>query len=563
MASRTLLRVSIASVIALGGCHLIGGVDDLDFDGDLSASGAGGPGAGGNAGGGDVGGSGGEGACGSCGECAPCEVDSCVPVDAGTACTGGVCDGTGVCAMGSPQWSRRFGSIDADAVRGVAAGDADTVTIAGTFEGSPFTLPGIFDLHGSGQTNAFVAQLDAATGDGLRGFVFGNSTNASVEAVRAGSAAGAIFVAGNYGGGGLKVGDFPPTTPANGGFVAALHENAGALEADWVLAVSAPQVAVHDIAAAPLDTIAVVGVAGATFDSNLDVSIGTAQPQTVTLESARATGFVAVVQQAGNGAPAHVWSEVMRHFANIGNAESATRAASFGVDGSLWIVGDYRGLWYVPKGGQSALLDDQGTRAGFIAKYGPGSNPSVSCHAAFRSQSSNDEDHFIHAVAATPDGGAVIVGTFEDRITLAPGEDVLVNQDFVSDLIIAKLDTCTDLAWHYRIPNASSTGRNPSVAIDADGNVIVAAAFSQPVVLGDDNLDPGTTTDTFVAKLAGTNGALLWHAASKVSGIEAALGVAASPTGSVIIGGATENQIFGSVDDIGGGIEAFVTSFGP
>jgi hypothetical protein len=565
--SRTSLYVSIASVIALGGCHLISGVDDLDFDvppSEGGASGAGGPGAGGN------GGEGGGGGCAACGECAPCIDGACAPLPLGDACTGGLCDGAGVCAVGDIQWSRRFDSDATNEVRGVAFDLDGALTVGGTFNGSSLKFPAKqgatpVELFGSSSARAFLALLDPATGDGLAAFALGGSGLSFASVLRAGRNAGTMYLGGTYFNGALKVGNLPATSSIIGGYVAAFHadEPGPSIREDWVLALSAADVKVLDVAASPLaNELAIVGVAGNVVYPNDDtLTLHTNPTVTVMLQTTRTTGFVAVVTQDGSTLPDHLWSDVMRHFDTTNNlAQSALRGVAYTADGALWTVGDYRGLWYPAKVSNSPF-DNQSVRAGFIAKYSGGTTPTPSCHGHFATESTED-DHEIHAVAATPDGGAVVVGTFAHSIRLAPGEPMLQNQAGDPDLIIAKFETCTKVAWHQHIADAYAF--NHRVAVDADGNVILAGSFSSQIQLDGRSFMSGPGADAFVAKLAGSNGSFLWYEVSQVTGTEAAFSLATSPTTrSVVIGGSTESQLFGSTDPTQPGTSAFVTSFGP
>ncbi|MBI4701031.1 MAG: hypothetical protein HY744_07715 [Deltaproteobacteria bacterium] len=164
------LAALTTGVVLAVGCHLVAGLDGLEFrkgaGGGVAAGGSGGQAAaGGEGGGGEEGGAAGAGgatACSEPGDCPgkdttcrkrACKKGICSLTDelVGTKCEdGGSCDGAGTCASGKHLWSKGFLPGEVWTLADDGAGSALlTGGLQGTvdFGGGPLTSAGSADLY--------------------------------------------------------------------------------------------------------------------------------------------------------------------------------------------------------------------------------------------------------------------------------------------------------------------------------------------------------------------------------------------------------------------------------
>lgn len=121
---------------------------------------------------------------------------------------------------------------------------------------------------------------------------------------------------------------------------------------------------------------------------------------------------------------------------------------------------------------------------------------------------------------------------------------------------------CGDPEWVALFGQSPATEWIRDVAVDAQGNVLIAGFFSGIANFGAGNLNGVDNYDAFVAKFA-PGGTLLWGKVFAASGDHAALGVAADPSGNVLLTGySTDSLDFGG-GDIGADNDAFLVKLSP
>ncbi|MDH4038458.1 MAG: T9SS type A sorting domain-containing protein [Candidatus Krumholzibacteria bacterium] len=110
----------------------------------------------------------------------------------------------------------------------------------------------------------------------------------------------------------------------------------------------------------------------------------------------------------------------------------------------------------------------------------------------------------------------------------------------------------------------TSWDQGTSIAVDADGNVIIAGSFQGTMNLGGGNLTSAGDRDIFLAQF-GPGGAHQWSKSFGGTGYDEATAVAVDPAGYVLVTGRFENTInFGGGALISaGGPDIFLARFGP
>jgi hypothetical protein len=96
--------------------------------------------------------------------------------------------------------------------------------------------------------------------------------------------------------------------------------------------------------------------------------------------------------------------------------------------------------------------------------------------------------------------------------------------------------------WSLRFGDSAVEQRATGVALDPDGNVIVAGTFEGSMQVGDETLVSTGDADVFVIKL-GPDGAPIWARSVGGTARDRALGVAVDGAGDVVVGGDLQGSI--------------------
>jgi hypothetical protein len=152
-----------------------------------------------------------------------------------------------------------------------------------------------------------------------------------------------------------------------------------------------------------------------------------------------------------------------------------------------------------------------------------------------------------HRIALDPaDGGVVIAGTAPLAVQLG---DTAIPAPGPSEqhLVLAKFSAKGEHVWvrHY---GGGAVARTPSIAIDAQSNLIVAGGFDGDLDLGSEKLlgREGQSLDAYIAKFS-PDGALQWHK-KYGTGLARITDIATDMAGRVAMVGDFSNEI-----DFGGG----------
>jgi len=164
------------------------------------------------------------------------------------------------------------------------------------------------------------------------------------------------------------------------------------------------------------------------------------------------------------------------------------------------------------------------------------------------------------AVDVGSDGSVVMGGYFAGTnnfggTTLVSTSYAWISPNTVKDGFVAKYTASGSHVWSRKVGGTSDDGVN-GVAIDGQGNVIVAGYCASTVDFGDGVGTFGYGKDAFVAKYSGVNGSLLWAKRFGGDYDDYGYGVAVDSSNNVIVTGmftASVNFGGGTLTSAGGG----------
>ncbi len=141
----------------------------------------------------------------------------------------------------------------------------------------------------------------------------------------------------------------------------------------------------------------------------------------------------------------------------------------------------------------------------------------------------------VQSVVATPQGEAIIAGTFADALKLG---DITLEGTSDDEIFVAKIDATGKPVWAQSLggkaPNLLPSLPVCHLALATDGSIFVAGTFAGTLHLEDDHGAQGTH-DMFIGKLDAAGNAL-WGHAMGASGVEQRVAsLAVSPSGAVLL----------------------------
>ncbi|WP_437679122.1 SBBP repeat-containing protein [Sorangium sp. So ce131] len=162
-------------------------------------------------------------------------------------------------------------------------------------------------------------------------------------------------------------------------------------------------------------------------------------------------------------------------------------------------------------------------------------------------------------VAATPDGGAVVVGSFSGTVNFGRGSRLSSSQD----AFMVKLDAEGNTSWD-RVYGDTLDQEFTAVAAGDDGKIYVAGGAAGTIGLGGEPLSSADDTDVVVAAF-GADATTLWRDMYPGEGPQKALGVAVDGAGNVLVTGQFRGDITigGTRLVAAGGEDAFLVKLKP
>ena len=173
----------------------------------------------------------------------------------------------------------------------------------------------------------------------------------------------------------------------------------------------------------------------------------------------------------------------------------------------------------------------------------------------------NGASQIATAVAVDAAGNSYVTGTFWGKLDFDPKkseqninslgaddqeaedeEDLVLNSAGESDGFLVKIDAEGQAVWARRFGDGAHHQAGTAVAVDGQGNVILAGWFKGTLGLGTAGEESVGESDAFVAKLS-SSGDLLWKRVAPSGSAARALGVAADSAGNVAVVGSFRGDL--------------------
>ncbi|AUX25314.1 hypothetical protein SOCEGT47_058580 [Sorangium cellulosum] len=218
-------------------------------------------------------------------------------------------------------------------------------------------------------------------------------------------------------------------------------------------------------------------------------------------------------------------------------ADSVTRGVALAPDGDVVIVGgasgdvDFGGgeLAGGPGKGEDVVVARFGADGAhrFSRRFGDGAN------------------QFATAVAVDTAGNAFVTGRFWGTLDLGTscrGEPIVLSSEGESDAFLIKLDATGAVCLAMRYGDAEHHQAGTGVAIDSEGNLLLAGWFGGTIDFGGLELVTQARSDLFIAKLSAA-GDHLWSKNAEASNAAEALGVAVDGADNVLVVGSFRSKV--------------------
>ncbi|WP_437815716.1 SBBP repeat-containing protein [Sorangium sp. So ce1078] len=226
------------------------------------------------------------------------------------------------------------------------------------------------------------------------------------------------------------------------------------------------------------------------------------------------------------------------------------RAVAFDADGNVLVAGQLEGT--VDFGGGPLTATDVDA---FVAKF-----DRFGTHL-WSKRFAGAGNQFAMALAVDPAGGVVVAGRAFGSVDLGGG--VLVSHG-ADDVFVAKLDAAGEHVWS-KLFGGAGADRCDRIAVDPEGNVLVAGGFHSSVDFGGRALTSAGMRDAFVLRLAPEDGRTLLAVRAGAEGDDYAHGIAADADGNLLVAGHFSGAIDlgGETHTSAGLTDVFLAKLGP
>ena len=436
------------------------------------------------------------------------------------------CDGSAPPCEGTLFWGKRFGAQGDQTATALAVDEAGNIFITGTFDGTVDFGGG--PLVSAGGGDIFLAKL-TPSGEPLWSKSFGDASGPQVGTSIAVDHTGAVLIVGQYTGT-IDFGSVP--LESYGGsdvFLAKFDTEGGPLWSSHfsnfatnVATSIATDGANNVVISTTSNGVLVFGGDGLNAIDGFDV-------------------FVAKLDADGE----HVWSQ---RFGGpddqYGQALAVTAAGDVTVSASFLGSMDFGGGTLMSAGGQDLALARLNADGDHVWSQRFGSAG----------------DQTVRDGALDPAGHLVTAGSFAGALSF--GADPLVSSG-ETDVFLAMLDGEGSQVWSKRFGDPAPQAAG-SVAVDGAGNILVAGHFSSQVDFGGGKLVSAGGDDVFLVKLA-ADGSHVWSKSFGDLGEQREPRVAVDGAGNVVILGSFPGSVdFGGGPLANaGGKDIFLAKFSP
>ena len=410
-------------------------------------------------------------------------------------------------ATGTSAWAVRMGGASADQLVGIGTDTAGNVYLSGSFQGTASF--GSVSLATAGGYDAFVTGLNPQGVTNYAVSFGGTGTDQAKDLVVDGS------------GNAYAVGLFTGTASFGGQSLTSLGQNDG-----FAVKVGPTGVVgwASDIGGAGDDRVNAVTRDG---QGNLYVAgyySGSMTLGTTGLIGGGGTdGFAAKLDAAGNAA----WAQ------GFGGAGNDT-ASNITVDGSgnLELVGGYAG----PVLFGAITLPNIGSVNAFFATLSQNATPPPPPPAGF-TDGFGGTDVVINGTVTDSSGNTFAVGGFSGTVDMDPSSGTSnLTSTGGRDAFVAKYDSTGALVWAKSFGGATGADVVNDLALDAQGNLIVAGAYVGSATFGGVSLTGKGSSDTFVAKLD-ASGNVTWAKGFGGTGYDQVARLALDGSGNIYLAG--------------------------
>lgn len=216
---------------------------------------------------------------------------------------------------------------------------------------------------------------------------------------------------------------------------------------------------------------------------------------------------------------AHRWSQGL-----IGQGDKYPAGVSVDQDGNITVAGEFENA--IDLGGGELKADTSLMQNDvFVARY------DASGKHVWSKKLGDAGEQALYGFAADRDGNVILTGWSE---TVIEFEGTLLSGEFV-----LKLGPGGEVAWSLPYGN--------NLAVDGEGNIILAGGFIEPYTIGGKTLTSAGGRDVFIAKFD-PSGKFLWAISAGGAGSEYMHQVAVDGAGNVVVAGQ-----YTGVADLGGG----------
>ena len=210
------------------------------------------------------------------------------------------------------------------------------------------------------------------------------------------------------------------------------------------------------------------------------------------------------------------------------DTSETSRAVTVDAAGNIYVVGDFGGTM---KFGSTAPLIASGTDI-FVAKLDPAGKP------IWAKQLGAGGIHRAYSIARDASGNLVLAGTADTATDYGGGADL------AAGIFVVKLDPAGAHVWSKTYGGATNIlGGNASAAVDAKGDVLLAASFEGTVNFDGAALTSMGSKDIALAKLSGVDGSGIWSHRFGDALSQRVLGIALDTQGSAIITGSFNGSV--------------------
>ncbi|HWE35155.1 MAG TPA: hypothetical protein VG406_01180, partial [Isosphaeraceae bacterium] len=248
-------------------------------------------------------------------------------------------------------------------------------------------------------------------------------------------------------------------------------------------------------------------------------------------------GFDAFVAKFDASTGGVDWAE-----GTTGTGYSSAIFKGVAIDGSgnVLLTGYYAGTVDLdPTGGVATDSSDGGTQDIVVEKLDGGTGA-----LSWAETIGGSDVDMGNAVAGDAAGNIYVTGTFSGPVDFDPGQGVTTLTSVgYNDTFLMKLSASGQLSWAEDLAGttATSSGNGLGLALDGNGQVLVAGDFLGGIQLDPSGQTPGTTAagsfDAFVAEYDDGNGGYLGGQSAGGTNLDIASGVAANAAGNVAVTG--------------------------